>query len=736
MESNIINKFSKFSKFSIPSKNIRFNHSSYGIIKNGYYKGLEIEIREYIPEKLEVKIDNKIILTTRNNLKGKEYTIKNIVPARIRGTLNNLKEIVLNANSVFYRDVLFKNKNDNISYYASIKKITKRGSEDDYYINGEIFKDKKYTDIRFRKSDIIEYMNNFKINESDPTDQRGETDTYLTDVENTGLARYSEFETEPTEPTEETDTYSESGEFDYYPEIEDETEDETEEEKEDEKDFDRPIPKVTSDGNIISKNIEHILLSLKYKCDINIIKKNFSKQNDRITEINNMGIISTDVLNIINEINETTKYMNVLLKSKNRNIAVNSIDHLFIISSVVFLHLNNVNYVNYVNCLIKSEYFGKGVNGVKKNLNNCIVLRNDSIFECKINKDDLKDLNKLVKNIHSCFIKIIEPRLKLKETSRTFASEESASEESASEESASEEGNLSGIEFIKPKSSSQKRKRSEPDTSTSTSTSTVYDIKNQLINKRNNTNNENKIILYDYLIKNIDKVDEGLNELRPIVISILTKIFKDNFKDNYEICGDLGCKERVLSNYIQKTFDKIIETRGEIDIVTQNDNLTLQKYIELNKLRIIENRERLNPTGQGTIGLNLISESNNRDSRLKRFNEMIKKAQSKKSKSKSKESKPRYGPCPVPECKKYFSNKNDYLEHLDQEREKINMEDYIVKPTPSFDSPSQLGSYPTETEEDKDLARRYADRYPDSQQSINIDDSNMISYLLKDIKLK
>ena len=115
---------------------------------------------------------------------------------------------------------------------------------------------------------------------------------------------------------------------------------------------------------------------------------------------------------------------------------------------------------------------------------------------------------------------------------------------------------------------------------------------------------------------------------------------------------------------------------------------------------------------------------------------MIKKAQSKKSKSKSKESKPRYGPCPVPECKKYFSNKNDYLEHLDQEREKINMEDYIVKPTPSFDSPSQLGSYPTETEEDKDLARRYADRYPDSQQSINIDDSNMISYLLKDIKLK
>jgi hypothetical protein len=120
---------------------------------------------------------------------------------------------------------------------------------------------------------------------------------------------------------------------------------------------------------------------------------------------------------------------------------------------------------------------------------------------------------------------------------------------------------------------------------------------------------------------------------------------------------------------------------------------------------------------------------------------MIKKAQSKKSKSESEESKPRYGPCPVSECKKYFSNKIDYLEHLDQEREKINMEDYIVKPTPSFDSPSQLASYPTETEEDKDLARRYADRYPPdtstvSQQSINIDDSNMISYLLKDIKLK
>lgn len=707
MESNIINKFNKFSI----SKNIRFNHSNYGIIKSGFYKGLEIEVREFIPEKLEVKIDNKIILTTRNNLKGKEYTIKNIVPARINGTLNDFKNVVLNANNVFYRDVFFKNKNDNISYYANIKKITKRGSEDDYYIIGEIFKDNKYTDIQFRKSDIIEFMNNFKINESESELEREDIIDYI--YENNV----------PTEETEETD--SELGDIDYA-EVEDEMEMENREGTSNEDSELNPTVitsnvKVTSDDNIISKHIEHILLSIKHR---GVVKSNyFSKQSDRIEEINKMDMIS-NVLNVIYEINKTTKYMNTILKSIKKGITINSIDHMFIISSVVFLHINDMNFKKYINYLIESKYFG--TNLIAK-LKTCIVLKNDSVFGCEINKD--KDLGNLVKNIHSCFIKIIEPRLKLKETSRSLSELLGETEESE-ETSENSTSNLSGIEFIKLKSSNlSKRKRSEPDISSSNST---FDIKNQLINKRNITNDKNKIILYDYLIQNIDKVDEKINELRPTIISILTMIFND-LKANYEICGDLSCKERIISKYIQMTFDKIRNEGTLLDgKVTQEQNLTLQKYVELNKLRIIENRKRLNPN---TIGFNkdLISESNIMESRLKRFKDMIKNAQSKKSKSKSSPSKPSYGPCPIPDCKKYFNNKKDYLEHLDKEREKIDMEDYSVKPTPSFDNPSQLSSYPTnESEEDKDIDRRYNESWGD----VNIDDTNMISYLLKDIKLK
>lgn len=659
MESNIINKFNKFSI----SKNIRYNHSNYGIIKDGYYKGLEIEIRDFIPEKLEVKIDNKVILTTRNDLRGREYIIKNIVPARVRGILNDFKIVILNAINVFYRDVYFKNRNDNKSYYANIKKITKRGLDNDYYIIGEIFKDKKYIDISFRKSDIIEIMNNFKINETGGEEIREENEFIY---ENT-------LQMEPREPTEETETESESGEFDYG-EVEDEM---GETDSELEIDLPRNVQSTStstlkSDDNIISKYIEHILLSIKYR---GVIRSNyFSKQNDRIEEINKMEMVP-NVLNIIEAINKTTKYMNTILKSIKKGISVNSIDHMFIISSVVFLHINDMNFKKYINYLIESKYFG--TNLVAK-LKTCIVLKNDSIFECKINKD--KELGNLVKNIHSCFIKIIEPRLKLKETSRSL-SELLNETESETSENSTLQSNV-GVEFITPKSRSQKRKRSYPEVASKY----TFDIKDQLINKRDNTNNKNKIILYDYLIQNIDKVDEKIAELRPQVISIVTMEFND-FKANYEICVDVWCKEGIISKYIQMTFDKI--RQGEDVKVTQEQNITLQKYIELNKLRIIENRGKLNPLNKVLI--------NKSDEGVNRFKDMIKKAKNKKSKG--EEVIGSYGPCPVPNCKKYLENKKDYLDHLDKERENINMED-----------------------QDKD--------------DINIDDSNMISYLLKDMKLK
>jgi hypothetical protein len=141
------NKINKLNKFST-SKNINFKHTNYGIIKSGMYKGLQIETREFIPEKLEVRIGSNVILTTRDNLKDKEYDILNIVPARIRGLLSDFKEVVLNADNIFYRDIYLKN--DGMNHYVSVKKIIQKGSDKNYYIKGDIFKDNRYIEINFR----------------------------------------------------------------------------------------------------------------------------------------------------------------------------------------------------------------------------------------------------------------------------------------------------------------------------------------------------------------------------------------------------------------------------------------------------------------------------------------------------------------------------------------------------------------------------------------------------------
>ena len=75
--------------------------------------------------------------------------------------------------------------------------------------------------------------------------------------------------------------------------------------------------------------------------------------------------------------------------------------------------------------------------------------------------------------------------------------------------------------------------------------------------------------------------------------------------------GDNVCKRKTILEYIEKTFIKIRD--GETIGITQDDNLNLQKYNELNKIRIIKNRETLSPP----------KEYNNK--RLKKFIEKLRK---------------------------------------------------------------------------------------------------------------
>jgi hypothetical protein len=590
MESSIKNISDKFKSLKIKDKNINFKHSDSGIVKSGVYKGSIVEIREYIPEKIEVLMDNKIVLSTRKNLRGKTYTIKNIKPAVIIAMLPNYQNITLKADDVFYRDILIKRRN--IEYYVNVRKITQKGNDKNYYINGEIFENGNYINIEFRKSDIIEYIDPFKITtdqqeptylDRDKSESDSESDIFGDESESEsdifGYETGSESGSESGSDSG-SETRSEIGDrldsIDYRPSVSYNERTNVMQNKE-----------LKKDDYSILKYIEHILLSIKNNGVIN--SKMFSKQADRLDEINRKNMLP-NVLNVLDEINKITEYMNTILKDINKSITVGSIDHKFIISGIVFLYVNNENnFEKFINDLIKSKYISKS------DLKECIVLKNGEKFDCKINKE--KDIDKLIKNIQSCFIKIIESKLKLKGKVKSTSIN-------------------SEVEFIEPKSRKRIRNESESDSESEPGPGSEpgpefsNSIKDQLINKRKITKDKNKIILYDYLIENFDNINEKMDELVQLVVPILTGVHS-NFKVNYEICKDIPCKRKTILNYIEKTFIKI-SNREKIGI-TQNDNLNLQKYKELNKIRIIKNRETLSPP----------KEYNNK--RLKRFIEKLKK---------------------------------------------------------------------------------------------------------------
>jgi hypothetical protein len=556
------NKINKLNKFST-SKNINFKHTNYGIIKSGMYKGLQIETREFIPEKLEVRMGSNVILTTRDNLKDKKYDIINIVPARIRGLLSDFTEVVLNADNIFYRDVFLKN--DGINHYVNVKKIIQNGSEPDYYITGEIFKDNRYIEIKFRYSDILEMMGGFKIIE------RGDTDDDMIMDEKYIYEDIKGDSDSDSDSDSEYSTGSSSSfkDFDFDLDESEETFDDiiTDEMKPTISDKSRTST-TTINNKLIKKEdhdvlrfIEHILLSIIHKGKIT--SKLFSKKDDRIEELDKMNMVSVGkgILTILENIKDKRKRMNDVLKQIKKSITVNTIDDMFIISSVVFMNLrSSLDYKEYIDYLLKSEYFGKNVNA---NLTKSIVLKNTDLFSCVINKKSL-DIKDIVMNIGGCFIKIIES---YNETTPLSIKLQLP---------------LQPIDYIKLKTSERKENDDIR--------STILSIKDQLIYRKENSKDDSKKMLYNYLIENIDNIDNEISNLRPQVVNILSNIFSNDFKDKYELCSEKRCKEEIISNYIMMTFDRI--KRDDNIVLSESDNMSLQKYIELNKIRILQNREK------------------------------------------------------------------------------------------------------------------------------------------------
>lgn len=594
MNNNKIDKLNKFSTF----KNINFKHSNYGIVKSGVYKGLQIEIREYIPEKIEVRMDNKVILTTRDSLRGKKYTILNIVPSRITGVLNNFRSVVLNSDNIFYRDVLLKKiGNDNVNHYASVKKITQKGLNNDYYIKGEIFKDKKYIEIEFRYSDILEMLSTFKINESYKS-RENDIDIEMmqySDVESDTYDTESDTKSD-TYDSDESDTFSDSDEIDieHDSDIEDDSEDIIMQPSVSYKSRTGTISEneVKKDDYIVLKFIEHIFLSIMYKGVIS--SKLFSKKEDRIDDLNNMKMVRDEsILSIIEKINDIRKRMNTVLKPIKKGINVNTIDDMFIISGVIFLNLKvTLDYKDYIEYLLKSEYFGKNVNA---NLNKSILLKHANLFSCDINKKKI-DIKEIVTNISSCFIKIIESY----NVQQIYVSSVPLSIKLPQLD-----------ELVKLKTSEKKVYDKEDDEFKTP----ILSIKDQLKYRIENSKGDKKI-LYNYLLENLDNIDNEMIKLIPEMIIIIARVFGDNFKNEYELCSEEKCKRNIISKYIMMIFDKI--NKNEIVDITKDDNISLQKYIELNKIRILQNRER------GVIAQDYTKGELNRE-KVKRFSNKIKK---------------------------------------------------------------------------------------------------------------
>jgi hypothetical protein len=625
MNSNKIDKLNKFSAF----KNINFKHSNYGIIKEGVYKGLEIEIREYIPQKLEVKMDNRLVLSTRDALRGKKYDIINIVPARVNGILNDFRSVTLNAENIFYRDVLLKRKDSSVSnHYASVKKITQKGLNNDYYIRGEIFDNKRYVDIEFRASDILEMMNNFKINEKEVDKMEVDEIEYV-------------YEKEPSM----SDSDSDSDSMSVRDSMSDSDSDSVDGLDNDdimisykEKAFSESLQSssVGKSDHVILKYIEHILLSIRYK---GIIKSTlFSKKENRLEEITDMRMLG-NVMFIMDKIKKVTDNINNILKTVKKSITINSIDHMFIISGVVFMNLlkeerNKTNYTSYIEYLIKSSYF-KNINA---NIKTSILLKHSDLFGCEIMKKKL-DINKIVINLQSCIIKIIETISDSAPLSIKLASPTSP------------QIPQDDIEFIKVKTS-ERVQVPIPET-----VRQGLSIKDQLIYKRGTVEDNSKLKLYDYLIENIDNVDEEITRLRPKVLSILRSISNDFIKE-YELCNDNICNENIISKNINMTFDKI--RRGEMININNEENMILQQYTELHKIRILKNRERVEilrdapDYKKGELDVANIG-------KIKKFKSKIKSMvgkKSKKDKSVSKSSKS------VPKSYKSSKSSNDIIKKL------------------------------------------------------------------------
>lgn len=541
---------------------IKFTHGIYGTITAGGYKGYEVEVKEFIPEKLIIKLENgKKITISRNmvkiskfmkatikkgKLKGKSGSIIEIILPKVRVLVNNKPEIIY-AEDLFYHDILLQD--DTI---ANVIKIERDGNIYKYYI-----KTLKKGNRNILQKDIKLYLLGFRVNTGEKEEEKEEVveqefvDDTISDIisETESSLDYGEEDEEDEDLREEGEVYKAA-----YTDIE-------------------------RVGRMTEKLIG------KRKESYNLVKK--------ILELNNENESSINIYKVLDELSEILKYISNKLMSLNINFDIykSNIDRkmiLCILTAYEMISSEDVNFTG-VNIYIKTLYDNDFFKLLKLKDS---VLVNTDIFECKIgdDKDALLDISN-IRIIMACYHNIIK-RLLNKDIDLEKI-----------------EDHISDIdlELIVPKIKEYKKFKTIDELlenniqiSYKDLISGKYDGKILLGAKfdkclniykdnlkqyiQNKTLSKLQKYLYEFIYDNLMNIEE-IRKLEAEVIGIISSKFSD-FNDMYNKCKDNEdyfdvdiCKENVIISYIANYTSDNVGDKGSME-----DLKMLLKYKEFIRL--------------------------------------------------------------------------------------------------------------------------------------------------------
>lgn len=548
-------KDTKDTKIVPKNELVKFTHGVYGTITSGGYKGYEAEIREYIPEKLFVKLKDgsKVYLSTANvkvnnkktgsitikkgKMKGKSGVILKKIKSSVK-VLVNAKPEIIDTDNIFYHDISLEG-----DIICNVLKIERDGNSYKFYV--KTLKNKRMV---ISQQDIKYYLSGFRINrglEMEKIDE--EEETFSEDM------TMEETPSETDSDTESSIDYGEEEEADYNVSY---------------KDTER-VSKITQE------------LKGKKKEDYNLVKN--------ILELNNENESSINIYEILDDISNILKYMSDKLEEKaiDFNIYKSLIDRKLIIAILAAYEMissENVNFRGldtYIDVLYEGDFF--------KNFKESIFLLETDIFDCKLIKGN-SEINNL-KIVIRCLDKIIQKRLKkdinLEKGEEVIESSEFIPVVPKSklykkfktvEELLEKNELFSFADLISGKGDQKIILGSKVEKCINVYKDNLKDyIENQSMSGLQK-------MLYNFVYDNFTNIDK-LDELTSQVIKILSNKF-DDFTKTYRDCDTNKeyfnpevCRENVIISYIADYINKDKKGKGKME-----DVKTLLKYKEFIRL--------------------------------------------------------------------------------------------------------------------------------------------------------